>query len=206
MSFYEMLNKAIREEIDLKKPSLYSQLRLNVDLWYKHLNKLREETCTDNKFWLDFWLHHEAPKPTEEDKLFLQNKDKEYLEALRKGVNEEYLKEHRSDMLNAIQFVLAISLKYLILNHCGETELARNLNEYWLLGNEELKRRGFEVLDFNPYELDMKAQAIGKLHSEEDKRRLGVCPTCQTKEFTVSNGSMWHCKKCGKNFRKVVKE
>jgi len=88
-----MLNKAVREEVNQRKPSLYSQLRLNTEVWYKHLNKLRIETCSDNRFWLEFWRAKTVTKPTSEDR--------------------EQLKQLHEEDLNDYQLVLAVSLKYL---------------------------------------------------------------------------------------------
>ena len=179
-----MLNKTIREEVNQRKPSLYSQLRLNTEVWYKHLNKLRIETCSDNRFWLEFWRGKDVTKPTPED--------------------TKQLKQLHEDDLNDYQLVLAVSLKYLIINHCDKTSLAKNLNEYWILGNEELKKRGFETLDFNPYDIDMKTVSEGGITelTKEQSQTEGICPNCLTKKHVVSNGNMWKCKQCNRNFRK----
>jgi hypothetical protein len=178
-----MLSKAIQQEVNQRKPSLYSQLRLNTNEWYKRLQNIRIDTCSDNRFWLTFWRGKDVTKPTLEDL--------------------EQLKQLREDSLNSIQLVLAVSLKYLIINHCGKTELARNLNEYWLIGNKELKKRGYETLDFNPYDIDMKAVSDNSMLTKQQCFIEGVCPECKSKAFVISNGNMWLCKKCKRNFKKI---
>ena len=201
MGFYKDLSLAINKEKDNRKPSLYSQLRLNTDIWYSHLRKLTIEVCEDSKFWLEYWLTHEVKNPTSEDLEELRNmRDSEHIV---KDVEELRLHMH-IDSLNAIMFVLSVSLKALILNNHGTTETAKALNQFWLNGNIELKKRGIETLDFNPYDVDMKAKAEGKLIelTPEQSKTFGICPNCLTKKYVVSNGSMWKCKNCGRNFRK----
>jgi len=185
MNFYKNLTTEIYDIYYDKMPSLNSPLRHNANQWFKTLDKILNSILLDSAFWLEHWLNSDLHKPTTEEKALIKNA--------------------HINRLNEIQLVLAVSLKELIANDRENEPFTEFLHEYWLIGNEEMKSRGHETLDYDPFLIDVANKQTGKLINTQSKEKLRVsgekCLFCQSTNI-VSNGSMWQCKTCKRSFRK----
>lgn len=183
--FFENLSHIIGEKYFQKIP-MNSTLADSTERWFRHLAKLKFETCTDNEFWLSYWIDNPCmTKPTPEDR--------------------ERLKKTLESVLVDYELVLCTSLKMLIANDMENLTSTENLHQYHLMIKEELKRRDIPVQPEDSFIIDIKAKKEGKLITEQKKEQLRQsgekCIHCGSDNI-ISNGNMWTCSNCKKSFRK----